>query len=133
MLLERLCEFAIIPKRIFLGPLESVPHSYADFSFTKVAENRASIVDFIREGHQKNVLVNEAEVINVARFAGEPIFLELTSYPRADDRIRVGANDIRNSIAEGDSNALASPRHDRKRPLLAQCDNAHQSYSASVP
>ena len=23
-----------------------------------------------------------------------------------------------------DSNALASPRHDRKRPLLAQCDNA---------
>ena len=23
-----------------------------------------------------------------------------------------------------DYNALASPRHDRKRPLLAQCDNA---------
>jgi phosphatidylserine/phosphatidylglycerophosphate/cardiolipin synthase-like enzyme len=37
-----------------------------------------------------------------------------------------------NDLAERDSNALASPRHDRKQPLLAQCDNARACYRETV-
>jgi hypothetical protein len=64
MLHECLREFAVIPKRIFLGVPESAPHGFPDFSFTKVAEDRPRVVDLVGKGYQESFMVDQAEVFN---------------------------------------------------------------------
>jgi len=83
--------------------IKSIPHRFADFWLTKVTKNRASVVYFIGEGHKKSVLIDQIEVFNVALLAGVPIFFLLTAR-RIDDRVRAGAHDICNSIAEAVTN-----------------------------
>ncbi|MFZ3325374.1 MAG: IS1595 family transposase, partial [Methylocella sp.] len=55
----------------------------------------------------------------VAEFRISGVFVALSHY-----RVLLASTVFPKRARLRDSNTLASPRHDRKRPLLAQCDNA---------
>ena len=52
-----------------------MPNCSADFRLSKIAKNGAGVVDSVGQGHQKCVLVHQAEVLNVPSLAGPPVLL----------------------------------------------------------